>query len=108
VEENRIVDRVLSAYRVEELIGRGGMGEVYLARDPRLDRPVALKVLGADLAGDERFRERLLRESRLAAGLDHPNVVPIYEAGEAEGRLFIVCATWMGPTCARCFAARAP
>jgi YVTN family beta-propeller protein len=83
------VDRVLSAYRVEELIGRGGMGEVYLARDPRLDRPVALKVLGSDLAGDERFRERLLRESRLAAGLDHPNVVPIYEAGEAEGRLFI-------------------
>jgi YVTN family beta-propeller protein len=83
------VDRVLSAYQVEELIGRGGMGEVYLARDPRLDRPVALKVLGADLAGDERFRERLLRESRLAAALDHPNVVPIYEAGEAEGRLFI-------------------
>jgi serine/threonine protein kinase len=83
------VDRVLSAYQVEELIGRGGMGEVYLARDPRLDRPVALKVLGADLAGDERFHERLLRESRLAAGLDHPNVVPIYEAGEAEGRLFI-------------------
>ena len=83
------MDRVLSAYQVEELIGRGGMGEVYLARDPRLDRPVALKVLRADLAGDERFRERLLRESRLAAGLDHPNVVPIYEAGEAEGRLFI-------------------
>ena len=83
------MDRVLSAYQVEELIGRGGMGEVYLARDRRLERPVALKVLGADLAGDERFRERLLRESRLAAGLDHPNVVPIYEAGEAEGRLFI-------------------
>ncbi|HYM56620.1 MAG TPA: serine/threonine-protein kinase [Solirubrobacteraceae bacterium] len=83
------MDRVLSAYQVEQLIGRGGMGEVYLARDPRLDRPVALKVLGADLAGDERFRERLLRESRLAAALDHPNVVPIYEAGEAEGRLFI-------------------
>ena len=83
------MDRVLGAYQVEELIGRGGMGEVYLARDPRLDRPVALKVLGADLAGDERFRQRLLRESRLAAGLDHPNVVPIYEAGEMEGRLFI-------------------
>ena len=80
---------MLSAYRVEELIGRGGMGEVYLAHDRRLDRPVALKVLGADLAGDERFRERLLRESRLAAGLDHPNVVPIYEAGEVDGRLFI-------------------
>ena len=83
------MDRVLAAYQVEELIGRGGMGEVYLAHDPRLERPVALKVLGADIAGDERFRERLLRESRLAAALDHPNVVPIYEAGEAEGRLFI-------------------
>jgi YVTN family beta-propeller protein len=89
VKENRIVDRVLSAYQVGELIGRGGMGEVYLARDRRLDRPVALKVLGADVAGDERFRDRLLRESRLAAALDHPNVVPIYEAGEVEDRLFI-------------------
>ena len=76
------MDRVLAAYQVEELIGRGGMGEVYLAHDPRLGRPVALKVLGADIAGDQRFRERLLRESRLAAALDHPNVVPIYEAGE--------------------------
>ena len=83
------MEKVLSAYQVEELIGRGGMGEVYLAHDRRLDRPVALKVLGSDLAGDERFRERLLRESRLAAALDHPNVVPIYEAGDAEGRLFI-------------------
>jgi YVTN family beta-propeller protein len=87
--KNAQVENVLGAYEVEELIGRGGMGEVYLAHDRRLDRPVALKVVGADLAGDERFRERLLRESRLAAGLDHPNVVPIYEAGDAEGRLFI-------------------
>jgi serine/threonine protein kinase len=65
------------------------MGEVYLARDTRLGRPVALKVLPERFALDERFRERLLRESRLAASLDHPNVVPVYDAGEADGRLFI-------------------
>jgi YVTN family beta-propeller protein len=79
----------LVGYRAEELIGRGGMGEVYRALDVRLGRPVALKVLAARVAEDDRFRERLLRESRLAASLDHPNVVPIYEAGEEDGRLFI-------------------
>ena len=80
---------VLGIYEVRERIGRGGMGEVYLARDTRLGRPVALKVLPERFAQDERFRERLLRESRLAASLDHPHVVPIYDAGEADGRLFI-------------------
>jgi YVTN family beta-propeller protein len=65
------------------------MGEVFLVRDVRLGRPVALKVLPASVAEDERFRERLLRESRLAASLDHPNVIPIYEAGEEDGGLFI-------------------
>ena len=79
----------LGSYRVDELIGRGGMGEVYRAFDLRLERPVALKLLTAKLSDDERFRERLLRESRIAAGLDHPNVVPVYEAGEDQGRLFI-------------------
>ena len=78
----------LGAYRVDELIGRGGMGEVYRAFDLRLERPVALKLLTAALSEDERFRERMLRESRLAAGLDHPNVVPVYEAGEQAGHLF--------------------
>lgn len=66
------------------------MGEVFRARDVRLGRPVALKVLAASVAEDERFRERLLRESRLAASLDHPNVIPIYEAGEEGERFFIV------------------
>ena len=75
----------LAGYRIEELVGRGGMGEVYRATDARLDRPVALKVLADRLAEDEGFRERLLRESRLAASLDHPNVIPIYEAGEDDG-----------------------
>jgi YVTN family beta-propeller protein len=79
----------VGGYRIEGLAGRGGMGEVYRAFDTRLERPVALKLLAPERAEDERFRERILRESRLAAGLDHPNVIPIYEAGEAEGRLFI-------------------
>lgn len=76
-------------YEVRARIGHGGMGEVYLARDTRLGRPVALKLLPERFAQDERFRDRLLRESRLAASLDHPNVVPVYDAGEADGRLFI-------------------
>jgi YVTN family beta-propeller protein len=76
-------------YEIRQLAGRGGMGEVYLALDARLQRPVALKLLAARLSDDESFRERMLRESRIAASLDHPNVVPIYEAGEADGRLFI-------------------
>jgi YVTN family beta-propeller protein len=83
------VGQTLAGYRLERLIGRGGMGEVYLAHDPRLDRPVALKLLSSELAEDEGFRKSLLRESRLAASLDHPNAVPIYEAGEEDGRLFV-------------------
>jgi len=80
---------VVAGYEVGALAGRGGMGEVYRAHDPRLERPVALKLLSERLSDDDGFRERMLKESRLAASLDHPNVVPIYEAGEAEGRLFI-------------------
>jgi streptogramin lyase/predicted Ser/Thr protein kinase len=79
----------LAGYRVEWLLGRGGMSVVYLAEDLRLGRKVALKLLAPELAEDERFRERFLRESRLAASIDHPNVIPIYEAGEAESVLFI-------------------
>ena len=86
---NPLADPEVEGYRIEELLGRGGMGEVYRALDVRLGRPVALKLLAPTVAGDERLRERLLRESRLAAGLDHPNVIPIYEAGERDGRLFI-------------------
>ena len=76
-------------YRVESLLGRGGMGVVYLARDLSLDRPVALKLIAPELAQDEQFRTRFLREPRLAASLDHPNVIPIYEAGEHEGQLYL-------------------
>ena len=80
---------VVAGYEVDALVGRGGMGEVYRAVDTRLERPVALKLLNERLSDDEAFRYRMLRESRLAASLDHPNVVPIFEAGEADGRLFI-------------------
>jgi serine/threonine-protein kinase len=76
-------------YEIEELIGQGGMGVVYRATDAKLRRSVALKVIVPELAGDERFRKRFLDESRLAASLDHPSVVPIYEAGEEDGRLFL-------------------
>ena len=65
------------------------MSDVYLAQDLRLKRRVALKLLAPDLAKDERFRERFLRESELAASLDHANVIPVFEAGEVDGVLYI-------------------
>src|SRR3954452_15877658 len=79
----------IAGYRIESLIGRGGMAVVYRAEDTRLGRKVALKLLPPQLADSEQFRHRFIRESRLAASLDHPNIVPIYEAGEADGQLFI-------------------
>src|SRR5439155_14192494 len=79
----------LLGYRIEALLGRGGMGVVYRAFDVRLKRRVALKLLAPDLAVDAGFRERFLRESELAASLDHPGIVPIFEAGEFDGQLFI-------------------
>src|SRR5690349_12426454 len=79
----------VAGYRIEQRLGRGGMGAVYRALDVALDRHVALKLLRLELCSDDRFRERMLRESRLAASLDHPNVIPVYEAGEVDGRLFI-------------------
>jgi tRNA A-37 threonylcarbamoyl transferase component Bud32 len=88
VADSRI-GTVLAGYRIEERIGRGGMSVVYRADDPRLKRKVALKLLAPELAEDAAFRERFLRESELAASLDHPNVVPIYDAGEIEGLLYI-------------------
>ena len=78
-----------AGYRIVNTLGRGGMAVVYLAEHDFLQRKVALKVLAPQLAEDERFRERFVRESRLAASLDHPNVVPIYEAGATGGDLFI-------------------
>jgi serine/threonine protein kinase/streptogramin lyase len=79
----------VAGYRIEALIGRGGMGAVYRAEEVGLGRKVALKVIAPELAQDERFRERFLRESRIAASLDHPHVVPIYQAGDDAGVLYL-------------------
>src|SRR6266542_4531561 len=79
----------LAGYRIESVIGRGGMGVVYLAEHLRLKRKAALKVLAPELASDERFRERFLVEAELAASLDHPNIVTVFDAGEADGLLYI-------------------
>jgi YVTN family beta-propeller protein len=76
-------------YRIEDPIGQGGMGVVYAAHDLRLKRKIALKLMAPELALDERYRERFARESELAMSLEHPNVVPIHDAGEANGRLYL-------------------
>ena len=89
VSDDPRVGTELAGYRIESLLGFGGMSVVYLAEDLRLKRRVALKLLAAGLAEDESFRDRFLRESELAASIDHPNIVPIYEAGTAEELLFI-------------------
>src|SRR5260370_2037139 len=73
----------VAGYRLDEQIGRGGMAIVYRAQDPRLDRPVALKILAPDLARDESFRQRFIRESRAAAAGDHPHIIPAFRPGAA-------------------------
>ena len=78
-----------AGYRIESVVGRGGMGVVYRATDLSLERPVALKLIAPELAEDELFRSRFLREPKLAASLDHPHVVPIHEAGEHDGQLYL-------------------
>ena len=98
VREDSRVGTELAGYRIEALLGHGGMSVVYLAEDRRLKRRVALKLMAAGLAEDETFRERFLRESELAASIDHPNIVPIYEAGESDELLFIAMRYVEGAT----------
>jgi streptogramin lyase/predicted Ser/Thr protein kinase len=83
------VGDVFAGHRIVGLAGRGGMGVVYRAEQLDLERPVALKLIATPLARDEDFRERFVRESRAAAAIDHPNVIPVYGAGEEDGRLFL-------------------
>jgi hypothetical protein len=84
------IGTTLGGYRIDGVAGRGAMGVVYRAWDPSLDRPVALKLLPPSLSDDDAFRQRFLRETRLAAAIDHPNIIPIYEAGDDGGVLFLV------------------
>lgn len=89
------VGHVLAGHRIDALIGEGGMGVVYRATHLQLRRTVALKVLSPSLAADQDYRRRFEREAAIAASLEHPNVVPIYEAGHADG----VAAAQRSPPC---------
>jgi len=99
-----IAGSLLGHYRIESELGRGGMGVVFRAVDVELDRPVALKVIGAHSADEPGFRERFARESRLAASIDHPNIVPVYEAGEDGGHVFLAMRLVDGEDLARVIA----
>ncbi|WP_413755714.1 serine/threonine-protein kinase [Streptomyces sp. MMBL 11-3] len=84
-----LVGSQVAGYLIEEEAGRGGMAVVYRARDLRLGRTVALKLLAPELARNDTFRRRFTHESRVAAAIDHPHIVPVFEAGEADGVLYI-------------------
>jgi hypothetical protein len=84
-----LVGEEFAGYRLRSVLGRGGMSVVYQADNPRLGSVVALKVLAPELASDDVFRARFLEESRIAASLNHPNVIPIYDAGSSAGLLYI-------------------
>ncbi|MGW4892461.1 serine/threonine-protein kinase [Kitasatospora sp. NPDC004240] len=84
-----MVGRRIAGYRLEAEIGRGGMAVVYRAKDLRLGRTVAVKLLAPELARNEVFRQRFVHESEAAAAIDHPHIIPVFEAGESEGILFI-------------------
>ncbi|MER6070704.1 serine/threonine-protein kinase [Streptomyces sp. NPDC001817] len=86
---SELIGRQIAGYLVESEIGRGGMAVVYRARDLRLDRTVALKLLAPELARNDTFRKRFTHESQVAAAIDHPHIVPVFEAGETDGVLYI-------------------
>ncbi|MFI1507687.1 serine/threonine-protein kinase [Streptomyces sp. NPDC020597] len=86
---SELVGRQVAGYRIEREIGRGGMAVVYRAHDLRLDRTVALKLLAPELARNDVFRKRFTHESRAAAAIDHPHIVPVFEADETDGVLYI-------------------
>jgi len=85
-------------YEVREMLGQGGMGAVYRAYDPQLDREIALKIPRFDSVAEPGILERFTREARAAAGIRHPNICPIYDAGDFEGTYFITMALVEGPT----------
>lgn len=89
ITDSTLIGQQLGPYLIEDVVGRGGMGVVYRARHTALDRLVALKVLVPELAQNPSFRERFVRESQIAASIDHPNVIPIYDATEIDGTYFI-------------------
>src|SRR5881397_3793515 len=99
---------LVGRYSLERELGRGGMGVVYLAREVRLDRPVAVKLLPPELAAHPTLRERFMREARTAARLSHPNIVPIHAVDEAGAFVFYVMAYVDGETLAERVRAHGP
>ena len=93
-----IEGRTIANYKIERMIGAGGMGEVYLAQDTRLERKVAIKFLPHEIAGDELARKRLIREARAAAKLDHPNICAVHEVNQEDDFTFIVMQYVEGET----------
>src|SRR5215211_3776498 len=83
------IGKVIAGYRIEERVGRGGMGLVYRAEHLNLRRRAAIKIIAPELAEASGFRERFNREARIAAALQHPNIVTVYDAGEADGLLYL-------------------
>ena len=84
-----MIGSLVAGHRILRLVGRGGMGVVYEALEESLGRTVALKLVAPERAGEPGFRERFIAESRLAAAIDHPNVLPVFKAGEEEGLLYL-------------------
>ncbi len=99
---------VFAGYRIEEVVGRGGMGFVYRATEARPERTVALKVIAPEFAADAAFRARFLRESEIAAKIEHPNVVPVSRVGEEDGMLFIAMRLIRGTDLGALIAAQGP
>src|ERR1051326_8269607 len=95
-------------YEIHRRIARGGMAEVYLARDLLLDRPVALKILFPELSTDRAFVERFRREAQAAANLSHPNIVSVFDWGEEDGTYFIVMEYIEGRTLGQILRAEGP
>ncbi|MEV0200153.1 serine/threonine-protein kinase [Nonomuraea sp. NPDC050691] len=90
VNERSLIGQEVAGYYIEDIVGKGGMAVVYLALDPRLSRRVALKILNPVLSVDDRFRQRFILESRTVASIEHPNIIPIYEANaDVDGVLYI-------------------
>ncbi|MGW0067489.1 serine/threonine-protein kinase, partial [Streptosporangium sandarakinum] len=109
MNERSLIGQEMAGYRIEDVIGKGGMAVVYLAVDPRLNRRVALKILNPLLSEDDRFRRRFVLESRTVASMDHPNIIPIYEAdAAADGTLYIAMRYVDGPDLRRLFYDRGP
>src|ERR1700682_3960023 len=103
-----VVGEVFAGYTVVRLLGSGGMGEVYLARHPRLPRQDALKVLPTSISADEEFRVRFNREADLAATLWHPHIVGVHDRGEFEGQLWLAVDFFRGADGAQLMRGRHP